>query len=163
MAMVAMTGMAGVVGASLATAATAQVGPSQAALRDLGAVRVEIEMARNPGAARRGVDPDYVRDTVERRVDQLDLELAQGEATDDGPYLSILLNPARVTDGFAVDLSIRLFQPATLANGETVMAATWHAESFEVSTAENLQDYVRNVLQAHLETLGTDHRAANEP
>ncbi|MDP7295323.1 MAG: hypothetical protein QGG24_08375, partial [Vicinamibacterales bacterium] len=130
---------------------------------DLGAVRVEIEMARNPGAARRGVDPDYVRDTVERRVDQLDLELAQGEATDDGPYLSILLNPARVTDGFAVDLSIRLFQPATLANGETVMAATWHAESFEVSTAENLQDYVRNVLQAHLETLGTDHRAANEP
>jgi cytoskeletal protein RodZ len=120
-------------------------------------------MARNPGAARRGVDPDYVRDTVERRVDQLDLELAQGEATDDGPYLSILLNPARVTDGFAVDLSIRLFQPATLANGETVMAATWHAESFEVSTAENLQDYVRNVLQAHLETLGTDHRAANEP
>jgi len=43
------------------------------------------------------------------------------------------------------------------------MAATWHAESFEVSTAENLQDYVRNVLQAHLETLGTDHRAANEP
>ncbi|HAK55958.1 MAG TPA: hypothetical protein DCP38_10825 [Acidobacteria bacterium] len=74
----------------------------------------------------------------------------------------MLLNPARVTDGFAVDLSVRLFQPATLANGEAVMAATWHAESFEVSDAENLQDYVRNVLQAHLETLATDHRTANE-
>ncbi|MDP6371802.1 MAG: hypothetical protein QF463_12145 [Vicinamibacterales bacterium] len=152
----------GLLGALVGTAATAQVGPSQNALKDLGAVRVEVEMARNPGAARRGVDADYVRDTVERRLDQLDLELAQGEATDDGAYLSVLLNPARVTDGFAVDLSVRLFQPATLANGETVMAATWHAESFEVSDAENLQDYVRNVLQAHLETLATDHRTANE-
>ena len=58
-------------GASLSIA---QVGTPQDSLRELEALRVEVTMARNPGAARRGVDADFVRDTVEERLDQLDIE-----------------------------------------------------------------------------------------
>ena len=141
----------------------AQVGSPQDSLKDLEAVRVEVRMARNPSAARNGVDADWVRETVERKLEQLDLELAQGGQSEDGAYLTVTVNPARAADGFAVSVDLKLFQAATLANGETVMAATWHADSLEFSDSEGLEEYTRRVLQNHLEILGADYRAANEP
>ena len=71
-------------------------------------------MTRNPGAARRGVDADFVRDTVEERLDQLDIEPLPDEVPNETAYLSVTLNPARISDGFAVSLILQLFQPATL-------------------------------------------------
>ena len=152
----------GLLATLLASPGVAQVGTPQDSLKDLQALRVDVTLANNPGAARRGVDADYIRDTVERRLEQLDVELSQGAQNEDGTYLSVEVNPARVSDGFAVSVRTQLFQPATLANGETVMAATWRAESLGVRDAETLQDYVRLVLQNHAEMLGADYRAANE-
>ena len=142
--------------------AVAQVSTPQDSLKNLEALRVEVTMARNPSAARRGVDADYVRNTVELRLDRLDLQLLQGEDTDASAYLSVALNPARISDGYVVSLMLQVFQPARLANSETVMAATWYAQSLEVSDAEGLQDYVRNALQHQLEMLASAYQAANE-
>ena len=118
-------------------------------------------MTRNPGAARRGVDADCGRDTVEERLDQLDIEPLPDEVPNETAYLSVTLNPARISDGFAVSLILQLFQPATLTNGETVMASTWHVHSLSISDVEDLQEYVRNALRNHLETLASAHRGAN--
>ena len=143
---------------------TAQVGSARDSLKDLQTVRVEVQMERNPSAARNGVEPDWVRDIVERRLEQLDVELSQGGKNPDGTYLTVAVNPARAAaDGFAVSISLKLFQPATLANDETVMAATWHADSLDFTDADGLQEDTRRVLQNHLELLGADYRAANEP
>ncbi len=152
----------GLLGLLAAAPAGAQIGSAQDSLKGLQALRVEVEMARNPGAARNGVNLDYVRDTVESRLEQFDLELAQGGENEDKAYLSVEVSPARVTDGFAVSVRMRLFQPATLANGETVMAATWHAGSFDVSDAESLQEHVRRVLENHVDMLGADYEVANQ-
>ena len=144
-----------------AALSVAQVGTPQDSLRELEALRVEVAMTRNPGAARRGVDADFVRDTVEERLDQLDIEPLPDEEPNGTAYLSVTLNPARISDGFAVSLILQLFQSATLTNGETVMASTWHAHSLGISDVEDLQDYVRNALRNHLETLASAHRGAN--
>ncbi len=142
---------------------TAQVGSARDSLKDLQAVRVEVQMERNPSAARNGVEPDWVRDIVERRLEQLDVELSQGGENPDGTHLTVAVNPARAANGFALSISLKLFQPATLANDETVMAATWHADSLEFTDADSLQETTRRILQNHLEMLGADYRAANEP
>ena len=152
----------GLLGLLAATPVGAQIGSAQDSLKGLQALRVDVEMARNPSAARNGVNPDYVQDTVERRLEHVDLELAQGGENEDEAYLSVEVSPARVTDGFAVSVRMRLFQPATLANGETVMAATWHAGSFDVSDAETLKEDVGLVLRNHVDRLGADYDAANQ-
>ena len=141
---------------------TAQIGSAQDSLKDLQAVRVEVLMERNPSAARNGVEPDWVRDIVERRLEQLDVELSQGGENPDGTYLTVAVNPARAADGFAVSISLKLFQQATLANDETVMAATWHADSLEFTDVDSLEETTRRILQNHLEMLGADYRAANQ-